>query len=393
LRVIHSVHRHDAYYDDDLCYFSLQLTEIDMEVHVDRDAFLKGLQMVHNVVEPRQTLPILANVLLEGEGDTLRLTATDLEVGARVSVPAKVPSSGSITLSARKLLEIVKELPAATLSLKVQDNSWVALRCGGVSYKLVGLSAADFPAVATTTAAAWITLDGKLLRDMLAQTIFAVSHDESRYALNGVLFAVQDREIRIVATDGHRLALAVRPLASAGAAVSGIVPRKAVQEIARIVGSGEDVQVAISENQFILQMPNVLLMARLIEGTFPNYEQVVPKAHPHRIAVSRVALTAALRRVSVLSEERTKPVKFTLSQGLLKLSAYSPDFGEAEEQIEVPYAGEEMTIGFNSRYVLDALGAQGAEQVVLELKDGLSPGIIKSFEEEGSLCVIMPMRI
>jgi len=393
LRAIHSIHRHDAYYDDDLYYFFLQLTEIDMEVHVDRDAFLKGLQMVHNVVEPRQTLPILANVLLESEGDTLRLTATDLEVGARVSVPAKVPSGGSITLSARKLLEIVKELPAATLSLKVQDNSWVALRCGGVSYKLVGLSAADFPAVATGAAAVWITLDGKLLRDMLAQTIFAVSHDESRYALNGVLFAVHDREIRIVATDGHRLALAVRPLASAVAAVSGIVPRKAVQEIARIVGSGEDVQVAISENQFILQMPNVLLMARLIEGTFPNYEQVVPKAHPHRIAVSRSALTSALRRVSVLSEERTKPVKFTLSQGLLKLTAYSPDFGEAEEQIEVPYAGEEMTIGFNSRYVLDALGAQGAEQVVLELKDGLSPGIVKSFEEEGSLCVIMPMRI
>ena len=364
-----------------------------MEVQVDRDAFLKGLQMVHNVVEPRQTLPILANVLLESEGDTLRMTATDLEVGARVSVPAKVPAAGSITLSARKLLEIVKELPAAALTLKVQDNAWVALRCAGVSYKLVGLSATDFPAVATGAATGWITLDGKLLRDMLAQTIFAVSHDESRYALNGVLFAVQDREIRIVATDGHRLALAVRPLASAGASVSGIVPRKAVQEIARIVGSGEDVQVAISENQFILRMPNVLLMARLIEGTFPNYEQVVPKAHPHRIAISRGSLTAALRRVSVLSEERTKPVKFTLSSGLLKLTAYSPDFGEAEEQIEVPYEGEEMTIGFNSRYVLEALGAQGAEQIVMELKDGLSPGIVKSFEEEGSLCVIMPMRI
>jgi len=364
-----------------------------MEVRVDRDAFLKGLQMVHNVVEPRQTLPILANVLLESEGDSLRLTATDLEVGARVSVPAKVPAKGSITLSARKLLEIVKELPPEALTLKVQENSWVSLRCGGVSYKLVGLPAADFPAVATGAAGGWINLDGKLLRDMLAQTIFAISHDESRYALNGVLFAVQDREIRVVATDGHRLALAVRPLASAGASVSGIVPRKAVQEIARIVSAGEDVQVTISENQFILQMPNVLLMARLIEGTFPNYEQVVPKAHPHRIAISRGMLTAALRRVSVLSEERTKPVKFTLSQGLLKLTAYSPDFGEAEEQIEVPYEGDEMTIGFNSRYVLDALGAQSAEQIVMELKDGLSPGIVKSFEEEGSLCVIMPMRI
>ena len=216
-----------------------------MEVHVDRDAFLKGLQMVHNVVEPRQTLPILANVLLESDGDTLRLTATDLEVGARVSVPAKVPAGGSITMSARKLLEIVKELPAAGLSLKVQDNAWVALRCGGASYKLVGLGAADFPAVSSGEAAAWITLDGKLLRDMLAQTTFAISHDESRYALNGVLFAVQEREIRLVATDGHRLALAVRPLAGAGGQVSGIVPRKAVQEIARVVGTGEDVQVAM----------------------------------------------------------------------------------------------------------------------------------------------------
>ena len=196
-----------------------------------------------------------------------------------------------------------------------------------------------------------------------------------------------------MATDGHRLALAVPAAGERGAAVSGIVPRKAVQEIARIVGSGEDVQVAISDNQFILQMPNVLLMARLIEGTFPNYEQVVPKAHPQRIAVARAALTAALRRVSVLSEERTKPVKFTLSPGALKLERVHPDFGEAEESLEVEYAGEEITIGFNSRYVLDALGAQTGEQIVLELKDGLSPGVVKSFEEEGSLCVIMPMRI
>src|SRR5256712_14122258 len=212
-----------------------------MEVHVDRDAFLKGLQMVHNVVEPRQTLPILANVLLESDGDTLRLTATDLEVGARVSVPAKVPAAGSITLSARKLLEIVKELPAAGLSLKVQDNAWVALRCGGASYKLVGLGAADFPAVSSGEAAAWITLDGKLLRDMLAQTTFAISHDGSRDALNGVLFAVQEREIRLVATDGHRLALAVRPLAGAGGPGSGIGPRKAGPEVARVVGKGQDV--------------------------------------------------------------------------------------------------------------------------------------------------------
>jgi len=364
-----------------------------MEVHVDRDAFIRGLQLVHNIVEPRQTLPILANVLVEAGSDAVRLTATDLEVAARVSVPAKVTKPGSITMSARKLMEIVKELPAAPLAIRVQDNAWVALRCGGASYKLVGLAPDDFPAVGVGESASWIGLDGKVLRDMLAQTSFAVSHDESRYALNGVLFTIQGKEIRLVATDGHRLALATRPLANGGGGVSGIVPRKAVQEIARIVGSGEEVQVSVTDNQFLLQMPSTLLMARLIEGTFPNYEQVVPKAHPRRITVAKAALSAALRRVSVLSEERTKPVKLMLSPGTLKLAAYHPDFGEAEENLEVEYAGEEITIGFNSRYLLDALTAQTGEQIVLEMKDGMSPGVVRSFEEEGALCVIMPMRI
>ena len=251
-----------------------------MEVSLDRDAFFRGLQMVHSVVEPRQTLPILANVLLEGRDDSLRLTATDLEVGTRVSVPAKVTTAGSVTLSARKLVEIAKELPSAGLALKVQENSWVAMRCGGASYKLVGLGPEDFPPVGEAPGATWITLDGKLLREMLTQTTFAISHDESRYALNGVLLGVQEREVRLVATDGHRLALSARPIAGSPVTMSGIVPRKAVQEISRMVGSGEDVEIAISENQFMLRMPNVLLIARLIEGTFPNYEQVVPKGAP-----------------------------------------------------------------------------------------------------------------
>src|SRR5262249_15121087 len=184
-------------------------------------------------------------------------------------------------------------------SVKVQENAWVALRCAGASYKLVGLTAEDFPSVGESQAPSWITIDGKLLRDMLTQTTFAISHDESRYALNGVLFALQEREVRLVATDGHRLALAIRPLPEVKMPASGIVPRKAVQEVARIVSAGEDVDVALGDNQFMLRMPNVLLIARLIEGTFPNYEQGVPRAHPHRIPLSRGALTAALRRVSV----------------------------------------------------------------------------------------------
>src|SRR5882724_7953496 len=364
-----------------------------MEVILDRDAFLKGLQMVQNIVEPRQTLPILANVLLETEEGTVRLTATDLEVGARVSVPARVAGKGAITVSARKLAEIVKELPAAAVTLKVGDNAGVSLRCAGITYKLVGMPPDDFPAVVPASPGAWLTLEAKTLRDMLTQTSFAVSHDETRYALNGVLFSLSGKEMRLVATDGHRLALSVRTLGDMGRAVTGIVPRKAIAEIMRVLGAGEEVQLGITENQFVLQMPNFVMTARLIEGQIPNYEAVIPKGHPGKLVVSRSAFAAALRRVAVMAEDRNKPVRLALTPTALRLTASSQDLGEAEEVLEVEYHGGELVIGFNSRYLLDAISAVEREQIVLELKDSLSPGVIKSVEEEGYCCVIMPMRI
>jgi DNA polymerase-3 subunit beta len=364
-----------------------------MEVVLDRDAFLKGLQMVHNIVEPRQTLPILANVLLETETDAVRVTATDLEVGARVSIPAKVSKSGGITISARKLSEIVKELPAAGLSLKVGDNAAVNLRCGGSSYRLVGLGPEDFPAVVPASPPGWLTVEAKLLREMLSQTMFAISHDESRFALNGVLFLLQPKELRLVATDGHRLAVATRGVGQGLNGVSGIVPRKAVIEISRVLGASEDVQIAITENQFVLQMPNFVMTARLIEGQFPNYEAVVPRAHPGKLVIQRGPLMAALRRVSVMAEERNKPVKVVLQPGTLTISAASHDLGEAEESLAVAYSGEELAIGFNSRYLLEALTPLEKDEIVFEFKDGLSPGVVKGVEDEGYCCVIMPMRI
>ena len=364
-----------------------------MEVVLDRDAFLKGLQMVQNIVEPRQTLPILANVLVETDVDTVRITATDLEVGARVAIPAKVSAKGAITIPARKLAEIVRELPAAAVTLRVTDNASITLRCAGSSYKLVGLAPDDFPPVVPASPATWLTLEAKALRDMLGRTSYAVSHDETRYALNGVLFVLEGTTMRLVATDGHRLALAARTIGDVGKKISAIVPRKAITEITRVLGAGEEVQIAITENQFVLQMPNFVLTARLIEGQFPNYEAVVPKGHPSRLLVSRGALTAALRRVSVMADERNKPVKLVFGPGSLRLAASSQDLGEAEETLEVDYKGEELTIGFNSKYLLDAMSPVEGEQVVVQFKDALSPGVIKSVEDESYCCVIMPMRI
>jgi DNA polymerase-3 subunit beta len=364
-----------------------------MEVILDRDAFLKGLQMVHNIVEPRQTLPILANVLLEADGDTVRVTATDLEVGARVAIPARVPGAGSITLSARKLSEIVKELPAANLILKVGESAAVTLRCAGASYRLVGVASDDFPPVVPAAPPAWLTVEARTLREMLGQTASAMSHDETRFALNGVLFVFQPKELKLVATDGHRLAIAQRPVGQGLSGVSGIVPRKAVSEVLRVLGGSEDVQIAITENQFILQMPNFVMTARLIEGQFPNYEAVLPKGQPGRLAVKRNDLLAALRRVSVMAEERTRAVRLTLAKGMLTLSAASHELGEAEESMEVDYTGGEVVIGFNARYLMDALAPLEKDDAVLEFKDGLSPGVLKSAQDDGYCCVIMPMRI
>jgi DNA polymerase III subunit beta len=241
--------------------------------------------------------------------------------------------------------------------------------------------------------AVWLKIEAKTLREMLAQTSFAVSHDETRYALNGVLFALAGKEARLVATDGHRLAMARRTLGNVGAATTGIVPRKAITEIMRVLGSGEDVEIALTDNQFVLQMPNFLMTARLIEGQFPNYEAVIPKAHPGKLVISKAALGSALRRVAVMAEERNKPVKFALAPSVLRLSASSQDLGEAEESLDVDYAGAEVTIGFNSRYLLDAISPVEKDQVIVEFKDGLSPGVVRSVEDEGYCCVIMPMRI
>jgi DNA polymerase-3 subunit beta len=364
-----------------------------MEVILDRDAFLKGLQMVQNIVEPRQTLPILANVLIETEEGSVRLTATDLEVGARVSIPGRVVGKGAITVSARKLAEIVKELPAAAVALKVGDNAGVSLRCAGVTYRLVGMPADDFPPVVPASPGTWLALEAKALRDMLVQTSFAVSHDETRYALNGVLFSLSGQDMRLVATDGHRLALSARTLGEGGRAVTGIVPRKAISEVMRVLGAGEEVQLGITENQFVLQMPNFVMTARLIEGQFPNYDAVIPRGHPGKLVISRSAVAAALRRVSVMAEERNKPVKLVLAPAVLRISASSQDLGDAEETLDIDYAGEEVAIGFNSRYLLDAIGPIEHEQIVLEFKDALSPGVVRSAGGDSYCCVIMPMRI
>jgi DNA polymerase-3 subunit beta len=363
-----------------------------MDIQVARDPFFRALQLVQNIVEPRQTLPILANVLIETQADGLRVSATDLEVGARVTVPATVARPGGVTLAARKLLELVRELPAQPIALKLQENGWVQLLCGPSAFRLVGLPAEDYPPLETEKAEGWVAMDGARLRGMLARTSYAMSQDESRPFLNGVYLVVKKRELRVVATDGHRLSLARAELETDGE-MAGIVPRKAIQEIGRVLGGAEAATLAVRENQFFLRTPGFVLTSKLVEGSFPNYEQVLPKGHPRRLGVEREPLIAALRRVSVVSDDRTRPIRLTAGAGTLRLSASSQELGEAEEVLPAEFTGDELAIGFNARYLLDALGPMEGARVAVDLKDALSPGVFRSADDDAHLCVIMPMRI
>ncbi len=362
-----------------------------MEIQVAREPFLRALQILQNIVEPRQTLPILANVLIEAQETGLRIAATDLEVGARVAVPATVVRAGGVTLAARKLLELVRELPAQPITVTLQENGWVQLLCGPATFRLVGLPAEEYPPFETGDGEG-VSVDGGRLRMMLARTSYAMSQDESRPFLNGLYVLVRKRELRFVATDGHRLALA-RTEIEANGEMSGIVPRKAVQEVGRVLGGSDAAKLAVRENQFFLRTAGFVLSSKLVEGSFPNYEQVLPKGHPRRLAVERESLIAALRRVSVVADDRTRPIRFVAGPGALRLTASSQELGEAEEVLPAEFAGEELTIGFNARYLLDALGPMEGDKVVIELKDGLSPGVFKGATDEEHLCVIMPMRI
>ena len=363
-----------------------------MEVQVAREPFFRALQLVQNIVEPRQTLPILANVLIEAHPEGLRIAATDLEVGVRVAVPATVTRPGAVTLAARKLSELVRELPAQPIELTLEDNGWVQLVCGSATFRLVGLPAEEYPSIETDAADGWVAVDSAKLRAMLTRTSYAMSQDESRPFLNGLYLVLRQRELRLVATDGHRLALA-RVEVETEDERAGIVPRKAVQEMGRVLGAAEGASLALRENQFFLRTPGFILVSKLIEGQFPNYDQVLPKEHPRRLVVERELLIAALRRVSVVADDRTRPVRLTASAGALRLWASSQDLGEAEEVLPAEFTGEELTIGFNSRYLLDAIGPMEGERLVVELKDGLSPGVVKSPADDAYLCVIMPMRM
>lgn len=374
-----------------------------MKIRITRDELLTGLQRVQGIVEKRNTMPILSNILLETKQDGIELVATDLEIGVRGHYKADVQQAGSVSLSARKLYELLKEVADGEITLTTQENNWVQIQAGRSQFKIVGMAASEFPALPTIEREGRVAIPGSGLASLIRKTLFAVGDNDARYILNGLLITLQSSEkkvtLRLVGTDGHRLAVAESDLTqSAGTdlpkEIKAIIPRKAAQEIRRLLEEedGEPL-LGFTKNLVTFQKSGLFLTSRVMEGTYPSYQQVIPKESAKKAVIERTALESALRRVAVLSKDKTNAVKVMLQNGSITLHTSSPDVGEATEDLPAQYRGESLTTGFNARYLLDALAVMEGDSVNLEISSPLSPCVLKSDGDPGFLCVVMPMKI
>jgi DNA polymerase-3 subunit beta len=367
-----------------------------MKIKIEREELLRGLARLQAIVERRGTLPILANALLRAEGDGVTLAATDLEVGVIARHPAVVEAPGAITIGAKKLFEIVRELEEADVALRVEDGSRVVIQSGAARFSLLSISPEEYPTIPTAESVDFVELESALLAEMIDRTLYATSTDETRYNLNGVFMESEADRICFVATDGHRLARVSKPLPGpAGFLASGIiVPRKGVAEMRKLCDETEGrLEVGLGDGFLMLRCPDRLLSCRLIDGEFPNYRQILPKDHVHRLVMSRERLTNAVRRIALVAHERSRGFRFSLHDGQIEISASNPDLGEARESLPTDYSGERFETGFNARYMLEALGSMSAKEIVLELGSELSPALLRPADSPDEIAVIMPMRM
>ncbi|MDP3984993.1 MAG: DNA polymerase III subunit beta [Acidimicrobiia bacterium] len=362
-----------------------------------KESLLRELQVIQGIVEKKSTIPILSNILIDAGKERIDLLATDLEVGIRTSCEARVSRPGSVTVSARRLFDIVRHLPDAEVRIKVDEGSWVTITCEKARFRVVGLSRDDFPAIPEFDFAKGVPIERSLLLDMISKVVFAITTDESRYQINGALMILNKRHLTLVATDGHRLAYVNGRLekGSSENRVEIILPRKAVQEIARI-GEGEDeIIFGHKENHVFFKAGKTTLTSTIVPGKFPEYEKVIPEGNDKLLKVEASQLGDVVKRVALLSSERSRAVKLALAKGSVTISSSNPEVGEAVESLDVDFAGPEIEIGFNARYLIDFLQANGQGQVILALKDDATQGLLRPVGKEGTdyRYVVMPMRI
>jgi DNA polymerase III subunit beta len=363
-----------------------------MKFSVTKEKLLECLQQVQNVVSTRTTLPILSNVLLQASGDEVRLTTTDLDVGVRGSFEAQVEKEGATTLPARRLFTIIRELPSSEIQFDVDGKNAASIRSGQSFFKILGLPEEEFPPLPKFDEAKVVTIRQKDLRDGLKKTSYAISTDETRYVLNGVLFSFKDNKLTLVATDGRRLAMLDIDLEFPRSHEADIIiPTKAVAELQRLLTDEGDVRVSVSSGQIAFDLNNTLLVSKLIEGNYPNYKQVIPGEMKERVTLERETFLNSLKRVSLLASDKSNSIKLNFTKNNIDITANTPEVGEAKESLPVAYKGREFSIAFNPEFLMAPLRNLAEDEVFLDLIDEMSPGVIKI--QSPFLYVLMPMRI
>lgn len=373
-----------------------------MKFKINRDHFANGLAQVLNVVGSKATMPILSNVLIEAEKDQISLSTTNLDLGIRCKIKAEIKEGGSVTLPVKRLATIVRELPSVDVTFDGSPNHQVKLTSGGSTFKIMGIGKDEFPPLPEFGDEKAYTLDQSELVSMLRSVSYAQSTDETRYILNGVYFNFRDEKLTLVATDGRRLALIAKemevPAANAGAI---ILPAKTVSELNRLLDKGTKVKINFNERRAAFQIStdkdtsglidDVYLYSKVVEGNYPNYQQVVPKETHQRIKLERELLLQCVHRAQLVCSEKANSVKIKISSNLLEIFAASSDFGEAHESMAIGYNGPDLQVAFNPAFLMDPLKALTKDEVFFEVKDEVSPGVFKTLES--FICVIMPVRL
>lgn len=369
-----------------------------MKFTIDKTEFLKGLQIAQNVADRKSTMPIAANVLLECKKGLLQVGATNLVVSVRAKGGAKVEEEGGITTSAKTIFDVVKSLPDdpdQEILFTKSETNFAEISVGKVRFQIVGMSHEDFPKLPEPGKLIFEEVDAQTLSDLVSKVFFSISPEETRPHLNAAFVEADGKTLRMVSTDGHRLSRAEAPVGNELKFNGGVlIPRRGVQEIRRLVeGDDGKIEMALGEGHLFLRNDYVLMAVKLSEEKFPPYEEVIPKDLDKKIVLLRTAFMEALRRVSLLSTEKTHGIRFRFSEGKLEILSRNPDLGEASEEMEVDYEGEEFVIAFNARYFVDALSEMVSEEVILEFGEELDPCVLQPVDTSDYLVVIMPLRL
>jgi DNA polymerase III subunit beta len=368
-----------------------------MKLTVSKADFQRELNLLQGVVERKNTIPILSNVLIETDGPSISMVATDLDVSLRTGTAAEVATSGSVVLQARKLFDIVRSLPESEIDFAKEDNDRVKITCGSSEFRMVGQAKEHYPTT-PQPGELDISISALVLNRLIGRTVYAITQEESRYALNGSLLLLAGNKIQMVATDGHRLALASATIEQEikGEQMRVIIPKKALAELLRLtVGEESDLQFGKDDNHLYFRLGHRNLACRMLAGQFPNYEMVLPKNNDKMIVINADRLAQAIRRAALMADERSHGVKLDIGPGRMSITAESADVGEAKEAIPLDYSGDQVEIGFNAQYLLDFLAVVGTQQVAFEFKDEQSPALLRPDGDEGNdyRYVVMPMRL